>query len=434
MNSFRNPKYLERYEDVPFELETALVAPVGAALQKKENHRFVVDNSGEVTPFDWFNSRISVDFKLVLSANGGNIAANDRNGIVNGIHSFIKHIDVKFNGKKVYDCSNCNHAVNIKNLLNYSRDHALSTATNELYYIDTSRHANDREFNIDGVNHNHITGRNANFNKGFSMRKKRLGVSSTVNAEVTMNKFSYFEALEKQLLPNGRLEINLDLDSDDNVVWQAGADCKLVFSKIQLLVPRMTFNSLGQSLYLDEFVKKPSQKWTYLNEEIYKSNSSNQRTGHFNITTGVSKPRHVFVFIINDAKIDVQTENSFLYDTFSVSINPRTLTNCHLVVGNSHDYSEIRYEPTTNPSRVYRDVLKYVHKNTLLTIENFKNLFPFIYFDLTKQKLDIRDGTTKLTFKYELSGVTATPYSIYALVLNEQDAEVIHKDGKLMLR
>ena len=30
-------------------------------------------------------------------------------------------------------------------------------------------------------------------------------------------------------------------------------------------------------------------------------------------------------------------------------------------------------------------------------------------------KMDIKDGTTKLTFKYELSGTTAAAYSIYAL-------------------
>ena len=58
----------------------------------------------------------------------------------------------------------------------------------------------------------------------------------------------------------------------------------------------------------------------------------------------------------------------------------------------------------------------------------------FLYFDLTKQKMDIKDGTTKLTFKYELSGTTATAYSIYALTLYEQDVELIQKDGKIILR
>ena len=64
-------------------------------------------------------------------------------------------------------------------------------------------------------------------------------------------------------------------------------------------------------------------------------------------------------------------------------------------------------------TRIYRDVLKYVHKNneygegTLLNRSNFRAIFPFIYFDLTKQKLDIKDGTTRLQFRYELNDTTA---------------------------
>ena len=61
-------------------------------------------------------------------------------------------------------------------------------------------------------------------------------------------------------------------------------------------------------------------------------------------------------------------------------------------------------------------------------------MFPFVYFDLTKQKTDIRDGTTKLSFRYELSGTTATAYSIYALTLFEQDAELVQQNGKLLFR
>ena len=57
-----------------------------------------------------------------------------------------------------------------------------------------------------------------------------------------------------------------------------------------------------------------------------------------------------------------------------------------------------------------------------------------MYFDLTKQKADIKDGTTKLTFKYELSGTTATAYSVYVVTLHEQDLELQQKDGKILLR
>ena len=426
MESYRNPKYVERYEDTVFELETPLNTVVGNnRFQKKDGYRFVVDNSGEVTPLDWYNARLGIIFKVNKLADGSNIAGEDHNGIVNSIHSFIKNFDIKLNGKKVYDCNDANHCVNIKSLLEYSPDYARSTATNEFFHLDTSRSAEERPAQ-------------ALYNKGFAERKLLLGASVVVTRELPLNRYSFFEALERNLLPSGRLELNIEFDSDANLVWRTVDNCRVIMTKLQLIVPRITFNSDGQSLYMSKFLKP--YKWIYLRENIERSNSTTQRAGHFKISSGISKPRHVFVFIINDAEIDSQTSNPFLYNTFSVSTDPRTLQNCYLEVGNGQEYPEIHYTPSTDLSRVYRDVLKYVYKNneynegTLLNISNFQTLFPFLYFDLTKQKTDIKDGTTKLTFRYELSDVTATAYSVYALTLFEQEAELIQQNGKLLFR
>ena len=145
MESYRSLKYVERYEDVIFELETPLNTVVAnTRSQKKDGYRFVVDNSGEVTPFDWYNARLGISFKVNKLADGANIAGNDHNGIVNSIHSFIRNFDIKLNGKKVYDCNDANHCVNIKNLLEYSPGYAQSTATNEFYHLDTHRAAEER--------------------------------------------------------------------------------------------------------------------------------------------------------------------------------------------------------------------------------------------------------------------------------------------------
>ena len=426
MESYRSLKYVERYEDVIFELETPLNTVVAnTRSQKKDGYRFVVDNSGEVTPFDWYNARLGISFKVNKLADGANIADNDHNGIVNSIHSFIRNFDIKLNGKKVYDCNDANHCVNIKSLLEYSPGYAQSTATNEFFHLDTHRAAEERPAQ-------------AAYNKGFAERKLLLGASNVVTRELPLNRYSFFEALEMNLLPSGRIEMNIEFESDANLIWQAADNCRVVLTKLELIVPRITFNSDGQSLYMSKFLKP--YKWTYLRENIERSNSTTQRAGHFKISSGISKPRHVFVFIINDADIDSQAANPFLYNTFSVSTDPRTLQNCHLEVGNGQEYPEVHYTPATDLSRVYRDILKYVHKNnefgegSLINISNFQTLFPFLYFDLTKQKADIRDGTTKLTFRYELSGTTATAYSVYALTLYEQEAELVQQNGKLLFR
>ena len=119
MKSFRNRKYVERYEDVVFDLDTVLNTFVAnkECSSEKDGYRFIIDNNGEVTPFDWYNARINLDFKVNLLPNGGNIAVADHNGIVNGSHSFVKQFDIMLNGKKVYNCNDANHAVHIKNLL-----------------------------------------------------------------------------------------------------------------------------------------------------------------------------------------------------------------------------------------------------------------------------------------------------------------------------
>ena len=61
---------------------------------------------------------------------------------------------------------------------------------------------------------------------------------------------------------------------------------------------------------------------------------------------------------------------------------------------------------TTTHPQTYQEFteMSYVYANndfqggTLLNISNFKTLFPFVYFDLRKQKMDIKDEVAKLAF------------------------------------
>ena len=437
MKSFRNPKYLERYEDVVFDLEQVLdVTPANTDHQNKTGPRFIADNTGEATPFDWYNARLSVDFKINKLSNGNAITATDNIGIVNGSNSLIEKLSILANGRDVYSCNYANHVVNIKNLLEYNPSYVDSVATNEFYYLDKTRNANIAEFALNATPV--VTGRNANYNKGFALRKALVGASATVRCEIPLNRYSFFESLEDKLLPNTKIELNIEIESDNNLVWRTGGeDCRVVLTRLQLFVPRLTFNSEGQKLYIDNYLKP--YKWTYLNEVVERSNNRQQQTAQFRITNGISKPRHVFVWGINTANIGAQTANPFLYDTFNLP-NNANISRCYLEVGNGNEYPDIAFKPATDPSRVFREVMGYVYANndfqggTLLNRSNFESLFPFVYFDLTKQKMDIKDGVTKLSFHYELSNNPDADYNIYALVLHEREAEIEQQSGKLLLR
>ena len=458
MKPFRTPQYLERYEDVVFDLENRLeINPNDTQHQNRDGLKIVADNSGETTPFDWYNARLSVNFKVDKLADHAAIALNDNIGTVNGSNSLIKKIQVRAEGREVYDCDYANHCVNIKNLLEYNPSYAKSVGTNEYYFLDTSRHANGSKYIRRQVQHVRNDANNAyeertlldkdstNYNKGFASRKQLLGASAEVNCEIPLNRYSFFEELQDKLLPNVKIELQIEMENDKNLIWRvdgqadaAGTTYRLIVTRLQLYVPRLIFNSEGQKLYLENYLKP--HKWTYLTETTYNRDMRTQRTGNFRLTNGIMKPRHVFIFFINNANLDNQLANPFLYDTFSVSTDPRTLSQCYLEVGNGNEYPHLKYEPQQDPSRVFRDVMKYVNANndlqcgTLLNISNFKNLYPFVYFDLTKQRTDLRDGNTKLSFHYTLSGTTATDYTIYGIVLSEKEAEIDKESGKLLLR
>ena len=147
MKSFRTPRYLERYEDVVFDLENRLeINPNDTQHQNRDGLKIIADNSGETTPFDWYNVRLSVNFKVDKLAEHAAIAVNDTIGTVNGSNSLIKKIQVRAEGREVYDCDYANHCVNIKNLLEYNPSYAKSVGTNEYYFPDTSRNANGSKY------------------------------------------------------------------------------------------------------------------------------------------------------------------------------------------------------------------------------------------------------------------------------------------------
>ena len=90
-----------------------------------------------------------------------------------------------------------------------------------------------------------------NYNKGFAARKVLLGTSDEVNCEIPLNRYSFFEELQDRLLPNVRIELQIEMENDKNLIWRTGAadaagtTYRLIVTRFQLYVPRMIFNSEG---------------------------------------------------------------------------------------------------------------------------------------------------------------------------------------------
>ena len=394
-------------KDLVFELEQPLIIPSDNNYQNRGNLKFVVDGKS----LDWYNARLSMDFRLT-KLTGRNVIINDKNGIVNGASSFVKKISFSINGREVYQCNSANHVVNIKNLLEFDTSFAESVASNEFYFLDTTNSPNRNKYLTRQVQHGRnndntgwtprifIENENTSYNAGFDKRKKQLENSRILNCEIPLNRYSLFKALKDKILPDSRFELNMEFESDNNLVWRSGNDvCRVIITKLQLFIPQNTL------------ITKMTPE-SFLNEFVTNSSYLRQKEGNFLITNEISKPRHVFIFIVNSANFNSQTSNPFIYQTFNVA-NNRKLTRCYLKA-NENEYPNIHYKPSTEPSRVFRDVMSFGNR-TLLNRYNFETLFPFIYFKLPNLE------EVKLSFHYELSGETNADYTIFAIVLHEKN-------------
>ena len=321
MKSFRSPRYLERYEDVVFNTEQQLdINPNDTLFQKRDGIKIVADNTRETTPFDWYNARLSVNFKVDKLADHSPIAVDDGNGTVNGSNTLIKKLHVRANGTSVYDCNYASHCVNVKNLLKYNPSYAKSVGTNEYYFLDTSRHADVNKYTKRQVTHRRnadntgdeaglmIDDVNPKYNKGFAARKALLGASAEVNCEIPLDRYSFFEELQDKLLPNMKIDLDIEFDNDKNLIWRGGAadaagtSYQLIIRRLQLFVPRLVFNSEDQKLYMENYLKP--YKWTFLKESVFNFNPTTERAGHFRITKlMVSKNQDMFLYFSSITEI-----------------------------------------------------------------------------------------------------------------------------------
>ena len=257
------------------------------------------------------------------------------------------------------------------------------------------------------------------------------------NISIPLNLYSYFAAFKNNIHPNLKTTILLTLENDDNIVFRHAdaAPSKVIITKLRLWVPKIIFNETSLKTYLDDF--KLPKTWTYHKEhhEIKQSNATNDA---FRISSGIRKPRHVFIWAVTTANYNNQEENIFTFGLNQVG-GDQGYARSQLEINNSIYYPQLELS-STEESRLYRALMSYssayndVLSGPIIDRTNLKNLFGILYFDLRNQSEDIKDSVVSLTFRYQLTGTPGAPYTLNALVLHEKEIELYTASGKLLIK
>ena len=439
---FTLPEACERYEFVKFNLDSPLQEPNNGSRQTPRIHQFQINDRGGV--YDFSKGYIDVSFRLERKTIGAYVNRGfddgDDTAIVNGIHSIIKRLTVKTDGKFLYDCDHVNFAVHIKKLLEMSKDYASTVGENELYYLDNTI---------------------GNDSVGFIERKALTLVGTNeaedyvpvLNYRIPLNAYSIFAEMNfnNVLISGVQLRLLLEMEDDVKVIQSASnADAdlgRIVLTKMELMIPEVKFRPQYHARYIDSITSSTPIRWSYLNETVHPFGPNTSSTGVFKIPNTVN-PKKVFFFFVNNNKLTSQIYNQFHFDSFFPDTTYAnqigatagcTLTKARLEVGSGQYYPEVNYTPNEEIARLYGDVIRYSHADddksagVQLSRKHFRDLYSMLYFDLEYKKAPLVSDTTDLTFTYTLSSTTTTPYFVYALVLAEHEAQYTKLNDSFVL-
>ena len=419
---FRSHKHLEKTEFVCIGLDKPIPIPGNNQHQKKTDYKFTVTDRDNW--FDWYNAYFRVDYTFEATADGAAVAADVRSAPINGSFSLINQLVVKSSGKSLYSVNDIHKLVFIKSLLDFSDDYARSAAKNQFWYLDTTN--------------SNVTAAAAT-NQGIRQRGLLSHAGLTVETLIPLNRYAFFEELSDKLLPPMQLEFEIQLQSDEELIWQNdGTDRRVVVRNLELWVPMLRFTGEGQRLANENFLKP--QKWTYLNEMIQPSSSQRDTFGSWLINPGIKDAKHVLIFFQQSRKKNTLTQNPYIFDTFDIDgDNSAKLATCRLQYGTSQYYPELDYDENFK-LRILNDLMNYRYRkndyNTGIQLHpaNFETLYPIIYFDLRENKDNMTNDPKQMVFHYRLNeAANAQDYTIYAGILYESELVLRQVGNELVM-
>ena len=140
---------------------------------------------------------------------------------------------------------------------------------------------------------------NANDNTGFDARKLLMtdaAIVKVVNVIIPLNRYSFFEELNNQMLVPMQLQFNIELQNDGELIYKLAAleEGRVVVNRFLLWVPKLIPKDMLYDKFVTSFLTKKS--WTY-NREMYEVSAPTHSSGFFQISSSIDNVKTIFIYL-----------------------------------------------------------------------------------------------------------------------------------------
>ena len=365
---------------------------------------------------DWYFAYYYFVFSKVTKNDGSDYADANKIAIASDSSALVQKIEVKSNGKILYDSDDINYYMVNKNILEYSKPYANSVGCTSLFYPDKVRGTDINEFTLNATSHA-VEKRNDAYDENY---KKRMAITKNgdIHCIFELKNCEFFSSFYNQIMPPSNLDITITLASNDTILHRSGTDAGVLKLKnLWLCYEKLTLNPSDNEKFI-KLLKTPTEV-TYLKEMISINPGLKHKQFSYPIVNNILKPRHLIIFFSWTENSNDQTKNSFENNTSDMKI-----VSANIRLNNYTYLPSDTYDCVNKPEVVYRSLLQYMNQKTptpvYIDYDLFKTCFMYLYFDIYSYISDVlKEGNNKIEFNYMLESAVSKEYSIYALLLSE---------------
>ena len=352
--------------------------------------------------------------------------------INNGMMYLFSDVRYHLASHEIEVLQNPGHATTMLGMLKYPDDFSKSQGLNQLWFKDTHRDASKVD------------------NDGFKLRNKYIFQTSnpkgTFSFKIPLKHFLGFCEDYKKILYGMQQRLTLTRTSDDNAIFRAaGVDVgKIHLDRIRWFMPHV-IPSDEYRLHIDKIIEKKEKLPVGYRMLQCDSTQVSSNSTDFTWRLGVKSSPDIPRFII----VGFQTGKNNNQETNPAVFDHLYIRNIYVTL-NAKRYPDTDYDNDFNKnqySRIYGDAAlfrkKFYDMDELISNCNtdpleYKDLFPFFLFDVSKQseklKTSVSDIHIKASFNPNPDGITHNPPAntmAYAVIISDRIFHFVSDGSKI---
>ena len=404
-----------------------MIIQVPDSIQTKK-YIFRVGSHQDYLPIDWYNAYLYFDLEITKKTDSTKYATGSRIALASDSGSLINSIKFESDSRQIFYVNDINYAIVVKNIMEMSKEYINSVGDKQFIYPDLIDGTDINKYTVNATS-KAVEKDNTAFNSQYYKRTKLT--RNGVQAIMPLKSIEFFSSLRNVLLPPTKLEITIDIESDDNLLYieDGVGEGKITIKNIYLCYEKLTLSAAKKLMYTQYLSKQ--QIISFYRENIFKQTNLKNVENDIILYETAQKPRHLFIWFS-----DTLNRSNQIYDSFEINTYDLEIINAYIVINDNRHVPITPFNCTTHPIIAYNELLKYMTKNNqresnFIDFELFKRKYMILYFNINDNITEsLRDSFCKIQFKYILKSAPANEYTIYSLLLYEDQYKISLINGK----